>query len=361
MKIGLFTELYPPSIGGQEVRFQQFAHALQSRGHDVSVFTIDHRGNLPSSEQEDGVAIFRYPSDPDYLRPDRKIRRSPKTILTYSLWCRKAVRRHCLDLKIYNQWPLLHIPFAAFTQGITVIDWCEIRSGLLWSALQSMLPLLGQVNIAVSNNVTKAIRGRSRHVTFCVPSGLRLSEYKRLPKHARSGILYVGRLSHHKNLPLLIAAFESLRQQGYGGRLTIAGSGPEAEHIFTLCASSPERNNIDFLGHVTDEAKLTLLSRAEFLLITSQREGFPRVAAEAIASGTPIITTNYTDNGTVSIVNEYRCGSVAAPDPQAIANAVLRSLPNWEHLSTTAIQNSKSLDWENLVAQFESVIEGIRS
>ena len=215
--------------------------------------------------------------------------------------------------------------------------------------------------MAVSTEVADKIREHSPDVTVCIPSGLTLSDYKGLPKHERSGITYIGRLNQHKNLPLLIKAFESLRQMGYHGRLTIAGSGPEAERISAACNSSPESDNIEFLGHVSDKAKCELLGRSEFLLITSQREGFPRIAAEAMASGTPVITADYPDNGTVSIVNEYQCGEIAPPDPTAIASAILRCLPEWDRISATAIQNSRTLDWGNLVAQFETAIRGIHS
>lgn len=360
MKIGLFTELYPPSIGGQEIRFQQLARALHTRGHDVSIFTIDHRGDLPHFELDDGIAIYRHPSDPNYMRPQNRLRRSLKTMLRYSIWSRTAIRMHHLDVKIYNQWPLLHIPLATMTRGITVIDWCELRSGPFWSLIQNIFPHFGHLNIAVSNDVTRKL---SRHAPniFCVPSGIRLSEYKNFPRQRRSGLLYIGRISRHKNLPLLIQAFESLFMQGYRGGLTIAGSGPELPAITALCESSPAKSQIELLGHVTDAQKITLLGSAEFLIITSRREGFPRVVAEAIASGTPVITAEYPDNGTASIVNEYHCGRVVDPDPDAIAKAVLDCLENWETLSSAAAQGSGALDWDNLISQFESKIEGIRS
>ena len=228
MRIGLFTELYPPSIGGQEIRFQQLAHALHEQGHDVSVLTIDHLGHLTEIEYDGGITIHRHPHATHYVRPKKLIRRSPKTILSYSAWCRKSAKRNAFDLKLYNQWPLLHILFSIFTPGKTVIDWCELRSGFFWSLIQTLLPQLGDANIAVSNRVATEIQRHTRNITFCLPSGLRVAEYKNLPKHCRNGLLYIGRISEHKNLPLLVRAFEALQKHGYTGRLTIAGSGPEA-------------------------------------------------------------------------------------------------------------------------------------
>jgi glycosyltransferase involved in cell wall biosynthesis len=41
---------------------------------------------------------------------------------------------------------------------------------------------------------------------------------------------------------------------------------------------------------VSDERKYELLARTRLLMMTSQREGFPRVVAEAMASGVPVVT-----------------------------------------------------------------------
>jgi len=49
--IAFVTELFYPSIGGQEFRFLRLAQGLSKRGFDVAVYTTDHTGEtLPNSE-----------------------------------------------------------------------------------------------------------------------------------------------------------------------------------------------------------------------------------------------------------------------------------------------------------------------
>lgn len=75
------------------------------------------------------------------------------------------------------------------------------------------------------------------------------------------------------------------------------------------------------LGEVTDSA--SLISAADALLISSDVEGFPNVAAEAILLGTPVVTTRVGD--AASIVGAF--GEVCEPgDPAGLADALVRVL-----------------------------------
>ena len=64
MKMAIVSELYRPSTGGQEVRYQEIATELVRRGHEVEIFTIGHDANLARSEVWDGVRVHRVLSGP---------------------------------------------------------------------------------------------------------------------------------------------------------------------------------------------------------------------------------------------------------------------------------------------------------
>ena len=68
MKIALVTELFPPSVGGQEIRFKEFAEEFARLGHSVDVFTIDHTGKLPAEETVNRVRILRTYRDANYYK-----------------------------------------------------------------------------------------------------------------------------------------------------------------------------------------------------------------------------------------------------------------------------------------------------
>lgn len=67
--VSIVTELYEPSVGGQESRFARFAEALAGRGREVTVYTTDPTGGtLPRQSEVKGVRVNRYVTLTDYVR-----------------------------------------------------------------------------------------------------------------------------------------------------------------------------------------------------------------------------------------------------------------------------------------------------
>lgn len=69
MRFAIMTELFAPSMGGQELFFEGIARSLIAAGHEVEVFCIGHEANLPTSEIVNGVPVQRYPIAPGYKQP----------------------------------------------------------------------------------------------------------------------------------------------------------------------------------------------------------------------------------------------------------------------------------------------------
>jgi glycosyltransferase involved in cell wall biosynthesis len=90
--------------------------------------------------------------------------------------------------------------------------------------------------------------------------------------------------------------------------------------------------------------------------MTSQREGFPRVVAEAMASGLPVVTARYPQNGTVGVVEEFGCGVCADATANDLADAAQTVLGDWETWSARSHQRAASLDWSSLIQQFEALL-----
>src|SRR5690606_185596 len=214
-------------------------------------------------------------------------------MLRYALWTRRQLQATEPDLIILNQWPLLHaamLPRAL--RGRAVLHWCEVRTDPFHRAIQRLLPRATAHNAGVSDAVAAAIGQASGRPCFLLPSGLDLASYEAPPGAERSGILSLGRIAAHKNLPLLVSAYEQLRGRGYAGRLVIAGDGPAMEVLRQRVDASPVRDAIDLPGSVPEAEKRRLLATHALMLVTSRREGFPRVVAEAMASGLPVVTTD---------------------------------------------------------------------
>ena len=87
-----------------------------------------------------------------------------------------------------------------------------------------------------------------------------------------------GRLVGYKRFDLIVNAFNRL-----GWPLKIFGVGPELKFL-----KRKAKNNIEFLGQISDEAKGRLLSGAR-AFIHPQVEDFGITAVEAMACGRPVI------------------------------------------------------------------------
>jgi glycosyltransferase involved in cell wall biosynthesis len=171
-----------------------------------------------------------------------------------------------------------------------------------------------------------------------IPNGIDLSKYTNLPTHTtfkkKYGIdegtrivLYLGRVHRSKSIGLLIQAYARLVKTTTVGNsiLVIAGSDDgylgEARDLvrdFNL----DER--VLFTGFVDFEDKLGALAAAT-VFVTPSFYGFPIAFLEACAAGVPIVTTTLGDyldwiNGNV--------GYVTKPNPQALAEAIVRILSN---------------------------------
>lgn len=106
----------------------------------------------------------------------------------------------------------------------------------------------------------------------------------------RPYLLTVGTLEPRKNIPLLVEAFERLR--GYEGDLVIAGMrGWKYEPILARMRASPAAARIRYLEYVADADLPALYAGADAFVLTSFYEGFGLPPLEAMACGTPVVSS----------------------------------------------------------------------
>lgn len=107
-------------------------------------------------------------------------------------------------------------------------------------------------------------------------------------------VLSVGTLEPRKNHSGLIKAFyQATKQKGGPAMLAIAGGkGWLYEETQQLIADLKLERKVRFLGHVTDLELVTLYSMADIFAFPSFFEGFGIPPIEAMACGTPVITSN---------------------------------------------------------------------
>lgn len=128
-----------------------------------------------------------------------------------------------------------------------------------------------------------------------------------------SGVLFAGRMSEEKGIPLLAAAWRR-HPDGALGTLTIAGHGPLAGLVQELV---DERADVNFAGQLDERAMAAAMRAAAVVVVPSTcPEAFPRVVVEALSHGRPVVATAL--GGLPGIVTPD-VGVLVAPDAASLA------------------------------------------
>jgi len=131
-------------------------------------------------------------------------------------------------------------------------------------------------------------------------------------------ILFAGRLHPQKDPLLLVRSLSALNQPDV--HLLIAGDGELAEAVSTEVEQLGLAKQVTMLGAVKQAELADLHRLASLCLLTSAYEGLPLVVLEALACGTPIITTRC---GDIPVVLTSQSGIVCETrTPIAIATAI---------------------------------------
>jgi glycosyltransferase involved in cell wall biosynthesis len=136
-------------------------------------------------------------------------------------------------------------------------------------------------------------------------------------------ILGVGRLEKQKDFPTLIHAFAKVRQQ-HPARLMILGEGSEHSHLDSLVQELGLVEDVVFGGFVANP--YAYMAQAAVLVLSSAWEGFGNVLVEAMAAGTPVVSTDC-ESGPAEILANGQYGKlVAVGDIEGMAKAIAQTL-----------------------------------
>lgn len=217
------------------------------------------------------------------------------------------------------------LAFHMYGRQYTYKDW------LLLHAFTAQVAREADEIIAVSQSTANDIArfyGREENVTvihhgvdletFHVPDQAEIeSSWHALqgtyPQLRKEYVLYVGQIQPRKNLPALIAAFEIAHERNRDLQLVIA-SGHGWKQAATLKAinNSRVRDHIYMLGRASDELLPALYWHARAFALVSLYEGFGMPILEALACGTPVVTSN------VSSMLEVGQGLTHLVDPTSV-------------------------------------------
>jgi glycosyltransferase involved in cell wall biosynthesis len=226
--------------------------------------------------------------------------------------------------------------------------------------------------IAVSADIKDRLvsRGAKPECVTVVPNGIDVSVFRReqsREKEARSTLRLdekdqvigaVGRLEKEKNYPLLIRSFANLAGEFPGLKVLIAGDGTLREELSQLIGERGLSERCLLLGQVED---IVFLHHAlNLFVMCSDNEGSPNAVLEAMALGTPVVST---DVGGIRDLLEHRTHALLVPrgDEASLTAAIRDALtdvgPTRDRAVAARLKVERDLSFERRMRRVEEVYD----
>jgi glycosyltransferase involved in cell wall biosynthesis len=260
------------------------------------------------------------------------------------------------DLFFYPCWDppfLLPAPFVFTIHDLTVFEFPYFeRFGTIKTQYFKQLVRKGMRDakavIAISRSTLESIgrllgpaaAAKVQVIPQGAPSGITPSTAP------RSTLLYVGTDRPHKNLDRLLRAYRLVADRGDVPRLEVIGRTRSPERFDALIAELGLQNRVQRLGQLNNDDLDSAYRRANALLFPSLAEGFGLPILEAMARGTPVLTSNRSACSEVAgdaalLVDPLDTGAIAAGIQRLLTDAGLRS-----GLIERGTQRVKDYSWD---------------
>ena len=175
--------------------------------------------------------------------------------------------------------------------------------------------------------------------------------------------IFVSRVVRMKGIEEVIKAFSFITREQKNARLWIVGKG-EPKYIEELEQMVEEygiKENVTFVGVVSEAEKYQYMSRAHLLLHASVKEGWGLVVLEAASVGTPAVVYNV--EGLKDVVKHEKTGVVIQNNsPQDMAREAIKLFRDTKRYTTFQKNGKvweKSLRWNTVTKQSLMVLSSV--
>lgn len=314
MRIGLFTDTYPPFINGVSTSVLMLKQGLEKLGHEVYVVTVNDESF--SYKEEDG--ILKIPSFPIGLMNFRQTGIYPiKAFNIIKKWKLDIIHSHTefsigtfarLISKQLNI-PLVHTYHTMYEEYIYYIT-----KGYFNSASKKLVEYLTLFlcdktidELIVPTEKTKELfkdKYKVKRDVYVIPSGIDTTRFykENIDKNEIINlkkdlglkktdfiVLYVGRIAKEKSIDFLINNFNSVLNRIPKAKMIIVGDGPDIKDLIDLTRKKGLENNIIFTGKApwTDVPKY--YSLCDLFVTASKTETQGLTVMEAMGASKPVV------------------------------------------------------------------------
>lgn len=328
MRIGIFTDTYPPDTNGVATSVQLLEDELKKHGHEVYIVTsssnktISRKGNIimipgVTFKRLYGFSVSNFYSffGVRYLKKLNLDLIHAQTEYGIGIFARIFATSAKLPL-VYTY----HTMYEDYTNYMTKFTKGHFE-GFFKKAIVGVSKLYAEkcTELIVPSNKTKEAMLRYGVTTNInvIPTGINLDKFAKdnydedFIKKLRSKYvgnedflaLYLGRIAPEKNLQEIFDAFVELKKQGIKNiKMVIVGSGPYLSEYRKYIKENNIDDLIQMIGRVSYDEVPKYYHMADLFISTSTSETQGLTFIEAMASGLPVIC-HYDDN-LVDIIND---------------------------------------------------------
>ncbi len=175
-------------------------------------------------------------------------------------------------------------------------------------------------------------------------------------------VLFVGNIKPHKNVERLIAAFAKVREDPNFSDVTLIVVGDDISKYPSLRRTVERhklRGHVRFFGFVPELTLVALYKTADVFVFPSLYEGFGLPPLEAMANGTPVVTSNISSlpevvGDAALTVDPYNIDDIATAVRRILSDRGLRS-----RLIADGYERARAFSWERSVAQIHQAYQRV--
>ncbi len=364
--VGLFCDVFPPVMDGVAVCVQNYAYWLQKKVGDVCVVTP----NVPGTDYSvHDYKVLDYMSVPLIGRPPYV---TGLAELDPTYWPRiigskfKLVHAHspfaagfeALRISKTQKVPLVATfhskykdDFSRVLPGVAVnviikllIDFYK-QADLVWVPQESVIDVIREYgftgDVEVMDNGSDLVADYSDEYFADARKTLGISQDEFV-------LLFVGQHIWEKNPRLIIEALALLPDLPF--KMFFVGVGYAAEEMKTLVDERGLADKVEFVGSITDRAKLTqYYAAADLFLFPSLYDNAPLVVREAAALHTPAVMAAGATAS--SILRDGENGFLTENEPAGLAALIRRLHSDPEKVRKVGVAASMTVvrSWEDCV------------
>lgn len=328
MRIGLFTDSYPPYINGVSTSVAMLKKALEKKGHIVYVVTVSN--NALKYEYDEEERIVKVPGIPIGIYDYRLSRIYPLTMInTMKNWNLDVIHSHTefgigiLARLVAKQFdiPLVHTYhtlYEDYTHYITHGYFDKSSKKIVEYLTKFYCDKTATELIVPTNKIYKLFKEKYEFQKniHIVPTGIEVERFytenvdksyvqalhKKLKLQKKDFvILFVGRLASEKNVEFLLNAQCKLIEKHSNIKLLIVGDGPDKEKYEQLAKNLKISKNVIFNGKAAWEEMPFFYHCADVFATASTTETQGLTVIEAMAAGVvPLCIKDESFLGTVT-------------------------------------------------------------